>query len=215
MLLEENNQSIKLCLSTLKRDLRWNKQKTIKVFRFQAHVGRLPKNEFKITRDKFINNSDYLDKHHLERSALTASQLKQRIDQSRENLKKVRKGDLSRDTSLLHKQQVHSDRDRQKETDLKELLEANARWNEERRDAAEKEIRRIVNETGLSNPEFRKDMIYSWEKGFIEDKEQENTQAPKKTILRKGELRKSGQALTKRLKGEKLTETGSTVKTST
>ena len=31
-------------------------------------------------------------------------------------------------------------------------------------------------------------MIYSWEKGFIEDKDQENTQCPKKTILRKDEL---------------------------
>ena len=58
-------------------------------------------------------------------------------------------------------------------------------------------------------------MIYSWEKGFIEDKEQENTQSPKKTILRKDELRKSGQALTKPLKGKISTETGLTVKTLT
>ena len=57
-------------------------------------------------------------------------------------------------------------------------------------------------------------MIYSWEKGFIEDKEKENTQSPKKTILRKEDLWKSGEALTKPLKGRITPETGSTVKTS-
>ena len=57
-------------------------------------------------------------------------------------------------------------------------------------------------------------MIYSWEKGLIEDKEQENKQSPKKTILRKDELRKSGQALKKPLKGKISTKTGSAVKTS-
>ena len=215
LLLEENNKSIKLCLSTIKRDLRWNKQKTIQVSPFQAHFGRLPKNEFIILRDKFINNSDYLEKQHLERSALTASQLKRRIDQSRENLKIVGKRELSRDTSPLHKQQVHSDRDRQRAKALKELLEANARWNHERRDAAKNDVRQIVDETGLLNPELRKEMIYSWEKGFIEDKEVEHIKSLPKTILRKDPLRKSGQALTKQLKGRKATETDSTIKATT
>ena len=81
MLLEENNKSIELCLSIIMRDLRWNKQKTIQVSPFQAHFGRLPKTEFKIVRDRFLNNSDYLDKQHFKRSALTASQLKRRINQ--------------------------------------------------------------------------------------------------------------------------------------
>ena len=107
MLLEEKNQSIKLCHSTIMRDLRWNKQKIIQVSPFQAHFGRLPENKSKILRDKVISNSDYLDKQHLERSALTASQLKRRIDQFRENLKIVRKGELSMDTSPLQKQQIH------------------------------------------------------------------------------------------------------------
>ena len=138
MLLEENNKSIKLCLSVIMRDLRWYKQK-IQVSPFQAHFGRLPKMEFKIVRDRFLSNSDYLDKQHLERSA-------------RENLKIVRKGQLSRDTSPLHKQQLTSDRDRERAKALKELLEANARWNNERRDAAKNDIRRIVDETGLLNP---------------------------------------------------------------
>ena len=47
-LLEENNLSIKLSLSTIVRDLRWNKQKAIQVSPFQALFGRLSKNEFKI-----------------------------------------------------------------------------------------------------------------------------------------------------------------------
>ena len=214
MMLEENNKSIKLCLSTIMRDLRWNKQKTIQVSPFQAHFGRLPKSEFKIVRDRFLNNSDYLDKQHLERSALTASQMKRRIDQSRENLKIVRKGQLSRDTSPLHKQQLTSDRDKERAKALKELLEANARWNYERRDAAKNGIRKLVDETGQLNPDLRKEMIYSWEKGFVEDKVENQCKSPPKTILRKDPLRKSGQALTRPIKGKIASETDSTIKTS-
>ena len=110
MLLDENVTSIKLCLSTILRDLRWSKQKTIKMSPFEAHFGRLPKTEFKILSDRFLRNSDRLDKEHLERSALTASQLKKRIDQSRDSLKIVRKGQNSRDVSPLFKQQVDSKR---------------------------------------------------------------------------------------------------------
>ena len=215
MMLEENNKSIKLCLSTIMRDLRWNKQKTIQVSPFQAHFGRLPKTEFKIVRDRFVNDSDYLDKQHLERSALTASQLKRRIDQSRENLKIVRKGQLSRDTSPLHKQQPTSDRDKERAKALKELLEANARWNNERRDAAKNDIRKLVDETGLLNPDLRKEMIFSWEKGFVEDKVENQCKSPPKTILRKDPLRKSVQALTRQLKGKIASDTDSTIKTST
>ena len=58
-------------------------------------------------------------------------------------------------------------------------------------------------------------MIYSWEKGFIEDKEPEQSKSPPKTILRKDPLRKSGQALTKQLKGKIAIETDSTIKTTT
>ena len=165
-------------------------------------------------RDRFLNNSDYLDKQHLERSALTASQMKRRIDQSRENLKIVRKGQLSRDTSPLHKQQLTSDRDKERAKALKELLEANARWNYERRDAAKNDIRKLVDETGQLNPDLRKEMIYSWEKGFVEDKVENQCKSPPKTILRKDPLRKSGQALTRPLKGKIASETDSTIKTS-
>ena len=47
MFLKENNRSIILCLSTIMRDLRWNKQKNIQVSPFQAHFGRLPKKKKK------------------------------------------------------------------------------------------------------------------------------------------------------------------------
>ena len=53
-------------------------------------------------------------------------------------------------------------------------------------------------------------MIYFWEEGFIEDKEEESTQ----TILRKEDYRKSSQALRKPLKGKIVTESNSSVKTS-
>ena len=46
----------------------------------------------------------------------------------------------------------------------------------------------------------RKEKISSWEKGFIEDNEDETTLSSKKKFLRKNDLRKSGQALTKQLK---------------
>ena len=110
---------------------------------------------------------------------------------------------------------MNSDRDRQRAKALKELLEANARWNQERRDAAKNDVRRIVDETGVINPELQKEMIYSWEKGFMGDIEVEHIHYPQKTILRKDPLRKSGQALTKQLKGKIATETDSTVKTTT
>ena len=106
----------------------------------------------------------------------------------------------------MYKQQLSTERDRQ----LEELMEKNARWNEERRDAAKSDIRRIVNAAGKSNPELRKEKIYFWEKRFIEDKEDETTLSPKKTILRKNDLRKSGQALTKQLKEKIKAEMGST-----
>ena len=95
------------------------------------------------------------------------------------------------------------------------MLEANARWNNERRDAAKNDIRKLVDETGILNPDLRKEMIYSWEKGFVEDKVENQCKSPPKTILRKDPLRKSGQALTKQLKGKIASETDSTIKTST
>ena len=166
MLLEEKVESIKMGLITIIRDLRWNKEKTIKLSPFEAHFGRLPKTELKIVRDKFLKESDRLDKEHLKRSALTASQLKRRIDQSRD----IRKGQNSREVSPLFLRNTAAAKERARAKELKQLLEANARWNVTRRDISDSELRRIVDETSTINPELRKELLYSWERGFIEDK---------------------------------------------
>ena len=215
ILIDENVTSIKLCHSTILRGLRWSKQKTIQMLPFEAHFGRLPKTEFKILSDKFLQNSDRLDKEHLERSALTASQLKRRIDQSRDGLKIVRKGQNSRDVSPLFKQQVDSAQDRARARALKKLLEAIARWNQTRRGTSANDLRRTVEETSTINHELRKEMLYSWERGFIEDKPEDSVSQRQWSpiLIRKDEGRKSGKALTKPLKGKVVSETRSTVKT--
>ena len=133
MLLEENVKLIKLCLSTMIRDMLWIKRKTIQKSSFEAHFDRLPKTEFKIIRDKFVGFSDHLDKQHLERSALTASQMKKRIDQSRDSLKIVKKGQKSRVFSPVFKQENMTTQEKNRARTLRTLLEANANWNAERR----------------------------------------------------------------------------------
>ena len=214
MLLDENVQPAILRLSTIIRDLRWNKQKTIvKLSPFEAHFGRLPKTEFKILRDKFINESGRLDKEHLERSAITASQLKRRIDQSMDNVKIIRKGQNSRDVSPLFLRSTAAGKGRAIAKELKQLLEANARWNATRRDTSANELRRIVDETSTINRELRKELLYSWERGFIEDKQSAETDNWSGNFLRKHEQRKSGKALAIPLKGKIVAETPSTVKT--
>ena len=100
MLIEENVKLIKFCLSTISWDMRWTKRNTIQQTPFEAHC-RLPKTEFKIMRDKLLLNSLRLDKQDLERSALTAGQLKKRIDQSWASLKIVSKGKISREVCPL------------------------------------------------------------------------------------------------------------------
>ena len=92
----------------------------------------------------------------------------------------------------MYKQQLSTARAPERVKVPKDLLEAKARWNKERRDAAKNKIRRTVNAAGYSNRELRKQMIYSLERKFIEDKQQKNSSSPKKTIIRKNDLRKSG-----------------------
>ena len=180
---------------------------------FEAHFGRLPKTEFKIVRDKFLNDSDHLDKEHLERSALTASQLKRRIDQSRDNVKIIRKGQNSRNVSALFLRNTTAAKERARANELKQLLEANARWNATRRDISDSELRRVVDETSTINPELKKELLYSWERGCIEDKKPTVTDNLSGSFLRKHEQRKSEKGLTIPLKGKVVSETPSTVKT--
>ena len=171
MLFEENVKLTKLCLSTIIWDMRWIKQKTIQKSPFEAHFGRLPKTEFKIMRDKFVEFSDHLDKQHLERSALTASQLKKRIDQSRDSLKIVKKGQKSRDVSPLFKKENMSAQEKNRARTLRTLLKAKASWNAEQRRYDGHNLQQLVDATSTIDPELRKELLYSWEKGFfVEDK---------------------------------------------
>ena len=179
---------------------------------FEAHFGRLPKTEFKILRDSFIKNSDRLDEEHLERSALTVTQLKKRVDQSRDNVKIVKKGQSSREVSPLFKTEVESARDRARAKALKTLLEANARCNETRRDISANGLRRVVEETSTINPDLWKELLYSWQYGFIEDKPQAGERSGLPNLLRKDDNRKSWKALTNPLKGKEQSETPYTVK---
>ena len=173
----------------------------------------MPKTEFKILRVKFLNESGRLDKEHLEISALTASQLKRRIDESRDNVKIIRKGQNSRDVSPLFLKDTTAAKERARANELKQLLEANARWNATRRDISDSELRRIVDETSTTNAELRKELLYSCELGFIENKQNAETDNWSGNFLRKHEQRKSGKALTIPLKGKIVAETPATVRT--
>ena len=66
--------------------------------------------------------------------------------------------------SPLIKQQVDSTKDRARACALKELIEANSRWNQTRRDTSANDLRRTVDETSTINLELRKEMLYSWER---------------------------------------------------
>ena len=71
-----------------------------------------------------------------------------------------------------------------------------------------------MDKTSTINPDLRKELLYSWEKGFIEDKpaeEQNNAWSP--VLLRKDENRKSGKALTNPLEAKVTSQTPFTVKT--
>ena len=130
-------------------------------------------------------------------------------------MKIVRKGQSSREVSPLFKTEVESAKDRARAKALKTLLEANARWNETRRDTSANDLRRVVDKTSTINPEIRKELLYSWQNGFIEDKRQEAELelAGSPNLLRKDDNRKSGKAHTNPLKGKVQSETPQTVKT--
>ena len=75
------------------------------------------------------------------------------------------------------------------------------------------DLRRIVDETSTIDPELRKELLYSWEHGFIEDKPQEQPEQRYPNLLRKDENRKSDEALMHPLKGKVRSETLHTVET--
>ena len=88
----------------------------------------------------------------------------------------------------------------------------NIPWNATRRDNSANDLRRFVDETSTIHPDLRKELLYSWEFGFIEDNPQED-EPRSPNLLRMDKNRKSGKALTNPLKGKVQSETRLTVKT--
>ena len=117
----------------------------------------------------------------------------------------MKKGQDSRDVSPKFKTEVESAKNTDRTIAFKTLLEENARWNSTRRDTSANDIRRIVDKTSTINTELRKELLYSWEYGFMEDKPEELE--PSTNLLRRDENRKSGKALTNPLKGKVVSET--------
>ena len=188
--------------------MRWIKQKTIQKLPFEAHFGRLPKTEFKIIRDKFLIFSDHLDKQHLERLA----QMKMRIDQSRDSLRIVKKGQRSRDVSPFFKEENMTTQERNRAKTLRELLKANAKWNAERRKLEGQDLQQLVDVISTIDPDLRKELLYSWERGFVEDKPK-GSEWNSQYLLRRYENRRSGPALNYPFKGKEAAESPKTITT--
>ena len=83
MLLNENETSVKFCPKWLyaisTREIRKSS-----IDHFLGALWSLNKNEFEIIKHNFLKNSDHLDKQPMEWFALTATQLKRPIVQSRD-----------------------------------------------------------------------------------------------------------------------------------
>ena len=95
---------------------------------------------------------------------------------------------------------------------LRNLLEANADWNAERRRYDGPSLSQLVDATSTIDPELRKELLYSWEKGFVEDKPK-GSEWNSHNLSRRDETRKSGAALTKPFKGKVAFDSPKTVTT--
>ena len=95
---------------------------------------------------------------------------------------------------------------------LRNLLEANANWNAERRRYDGPSLSQLVDTTSTIDPELRKELLYSWEKGFVEDKPK-GSEWNSQNLSRRDETRKSGAALTKPFKGKVAFDSPKTVTT--
>ena len=69
-----------------------------------------------------------------------------------------------------------------------------------------------MDETSTINPDLRKELLYSWEYGFIEDKLEE-IKPSSTNLLRKDKNRKKEKALTNPLKRKVVSKTPHTIKT--
>ena len=74
-------------------------------------------------------------------------------------MKIIRQVQNSRDLSPLFKRNLFAARERTRAKELKHLLEANARWNAQRRDTSAKDLGKIVDEKSTIDPELRKEIL--------------------------------------------------------
>ena len=170
IILEENKRSIKFCLSTIFCDLRCNKQKIIQVSPFQQHFGRLSKNEYKIIRYKFITKPDYLDKQQLERKSVDSfATQKEDLPIQGEHKNREKGGTQQRHESDVQVTTEHSTGSPKSKITQRTV---GSERPVERRTQRRREKWQSPNWwcSGQSNPELRKEKIYSWEKWFIEDR---------------------------------------------
>ena len=115
--------------------------------------------------------------------------------------------------SPLFKQQLQSAKDRERARALENLLEANAHWNNTRRDTFVNGIRQKVDKTSTINLDLRKELLYLCERRFIEDKPIEECGILAPNLLQKEQSRTRRKTLKNRLMGKVIAETLSTVKT--
>ena len=95
---------------------------------------------------------------------------------------------------------------------LRALLEANAKWNAERQKLEGKDLQQLVDVTSTIDPDLRKELLYSCERGFVEGKTKGPEGNSHKLLLR-DENRRSGAALNKPFKGKVAAESPKTITT--
>ena len=105
-----------------------------------------------------------------------------------------------------------STQERNRARTLRNLLEANANWNAERRKYDGPSLTQLVDTTSTIDPELRKELLYSWEMGFVEDKPKWS-EWNSHNLSRRDETRKSGAALTKPFKVKVAVDSPKTVTT--
>ena len=98
----------------------------------------------------------------------------------------VRKETKCRDPSPLFKQQLSTSSDKEWAKVLIKLLQANARWNEERMKAAQNNKWKIVDMTRRTNPKFQRQQLFSWENDFTNHKSAPRKLNAKKNLTERG-----------------------------
>ena len=112
----------------------------------------------------------------------------------------------------MFKQENRTTQDRNRARTLKALLEANAKWNAECRKLAGQDLQQLVDDTSTIDPDLRKELLYSWERGFVEDKPK-GSEWNNQSVLRRDKNRRNGAALNNPLKGKVAAETPKTITT--